>query len=46
MPENTVELLKRAVEAQAKQMDKPQPLRRELEPEEQAKRPIANGRRT
>jgi hypothetical protein len=46
MPENTVELLKRAIEAQAKQLDKPQPLKRELEEETQANRPVVNGRRT
>jgi hypothetical protein len=33
MPESTVELLKRAVDAQAKVIDKPVPDRRELEEE-------------
>jgi len=33
MPESTVELLKRAVDAQRRVIDKPRPDRRELEPE-------------
>lgn len=36
MPDSTVELLKRAVEAQAKVLDKPKPLREKLEDIEDA----------
>jgi hypothetical protein len=46
MPESTVELLKRAVDATAKTLDKPVPDRRELEEDAAAERVRAAERKT